>query len=274
MQPAQQRTLSRTIPVSFIGKFPPSASALSGLGFDSVSTTKSAITILKSRRGVHNLPISKLEIRLQRTSLSLAISFPPSSLPELEEMRANATLLRVLSLFPSLQISASEMAKLILPSLAAAERVAGSPYESLAKKCRDANAESSSLLLKNRTLLRSSEESVLAGLELERQVSALSLRIKKLEAVSDDALLELVQDWLSAHHGRFDAALFSRAHSIPPARAEEGLQRLLASGAIRKVGGSLHVQSLHSHGTFEPKREGVLHSIASAIKFPKLWKTA
>ena len=272
MQPARQFTIERTIPIYFTGKFPPSTAALSGLGFDSVSTASSRISIRKSRRGMHNLPISSLEIRLQPTSVSISLSSPPTASPELEEMRAYAMLLRVLSLFPSIKANASEMAKALLPSLAAAEKAASEPYESLAKKYRDAHADLASLLSKNRELLRSSEESVLASLELERQISALSLRIKKLETVSDDTLLELVQDWLSMHRGRFDAALFSRAHAIPPARAEEGIERLLASGAIRKVGGTLHVQSAHAHGIFEPRPAAALESIKSALRLPKFGK--
>ena len=269
---ARHFTLERTIPISFTGKFPPGASALSGLGFDSVSTTKSAVTVRKSRRGMSNLPISRLEIAIRRTTLSISVSSPQSSEPALEEMRACATLLRVLSLFPSIQISASEMAKLLLPPLASAEGVANSPYESLAKKYRDAQSDLSSLLSKNRALLRSSEEGVLSSLEAERQLSALSARIRKLESVSDDTLLELVQDYLSSHRGKFDAALFSRAHGIPPARGEEGVERLIASGAVKKVGGALHVQSAHSHGEFEQQKHGALHLLASAIRLPKIGK--
>ena len=272
MQNAHQFALERAIPISFTGKFPPNASALSGLGFDSVSTAKSSVTIRKCRRGMHGMPISHFEIKLQRTRLSISFSSQPAAQPEIEGMRANISLLRVLSLFPSIQISASELARLLLPSLAAAEDVANVPYESLAKKHSDAHADLSSLLSKNRELLRSSEESVLASLELERQLSALSARIKKLEAVSDDTLLELVQDWLYAHRGKFNAALFAQAHNIPPARAEEGLQRLLASGAVKKVGGTLHSQSAHSHGEFEQHGQGAFHSLTSAIKLPKFGK--
>jgi len=262
----KQFTFERTIPVSFGGKFPPNTAALSGLGFGSVSVTRQAITIRKSQAGIHSLPISHLEIILKQNSSSIKVSAPASSDPAIQELRAVATFLRVLSLFPSCQANASELAALLLPSLDAAESVAGAPYEALSKKCRDAHDSLSSLLAKNRALLRSSEEGVLASLELERQASALSARIKKLESISDDALLELVQEWLSSHHGKFNAALFSKAHNVPPARAEEGLELLLSSGAIRKVGGSLHVQAPHSHGTFEHRPKGALESLKSAFR--------
>ena len=266
MDGKKQFTLERAIPISFPGKFPPDTRALSGLGFDSVSSTRQAITIRKSQLGAHSLPLSHLEITIKKESAALKASAPAGCDPRLQELRAATTFLRVLSLFPTCQANASQIASLLLPSLDAASSVAGTPYEALSKKCRDANEQLSSLLAKNRALLRSSEEGVLASLELERQSSALSARIKKLESVSDDSLLELVQDWLSSHHGKFNAALFAKTHGILPARAEEGLDRLLTSGAIRKVGGSLHPQALHSHGEFEPARKGALESLASAIR--------
>jgi len=264
-----RHTFQRTIPLEFTGKFPPDTRALSGLGFDSVSITKQAITIRKSQQGISPLPLAHLEITLKRTSATLRATLPLGSDPQLQELRAAATLLRVLSLFPSAKAGTAELSALLLPSLDTAASIADAPYESLSKRHSDAQAQLSMLLAKNRALLRSSEEGVLASLELERQSSALSSRIKKLESVSDDALLELICDWLSSHHGKFDAALFSKAHGTLPARAEEGLGRLLASGAIRKVGGTLHVQSAHSHGTFEQKPAGALASLCRALRLPK-----
>ena len=268
----RQEAFQRTIPISFTGKFPPNASALSGLGFDSVSSTRQAIIIRKSQQGLHALPLAHLEITLKRDTALLRFTSPAGGDLRIQELRAAATFLRVLSLFPSCQVNASGIAQLALPSLDTAAAVADAPYEALSKKCRDANASLSLLLAKNRALLRSSEEGVLASLESERQSSVLSARIKKLESVSDDALLELVQEWLSSHHGTFNAALFAKAHSLPPSRAEEGLEKLLVSGAIRKVGGSFRVQSAHSHGTFEQRPAGALEALRSALGGAKFRK--
>jgi hypothetical protein len=268
----RQFTFQRTIQVSFSGKFPPDARALSGLGFDSVSSTRQSITIRKSQRGILSLPLAHLEIAIRHDSAQLKLSAPASCDPHIQELRAVATFLRVLSLFPTCRADTSELAQLILPSLDAAAAMADAPYEALSKKCRDAHDSLSVLLAKNRALLRSSEEGVLASLELERQSSALSARIKKLESISEDALLELVQEWVSSHHGKFNAALFAKSYSIPPARAEEGLELLLAYGAIRKVGGSLHVQSAHSHGIFESKPTGALESLRNALGGAKIRK--
>jgi len=261
-------TFQHTIPVSFSGKFPPDARALSGLGFDSVSSTRQSITIRKSQPGVHALPLAHLEITIKQNSALLKATAPASSDLHLQELHAVATFLRVLSLFPTCHANASELARLLLPSLDTAASIADVPYEMLSKKCRDAHDSLSALLAKNRELLRSSEEGVIASLELERQSSALSARIKKLEGISDDTLLELVQEWLASHHGNFNAALFAQAHSLPPARAEEGIERLLAYGAIRQVGKTLRVQSAHSHGTFEPGQKGALESLKSMFRRP------
>jgi hypothetical protein len=262
----QQFTFQRIIPIEFGGKFPPDARALSGLGFDSVSVSGSEIAIRRSRRGLHNLPVSTLEIRLRKNAATLRISAPASCDPRLQELCAATGFLRVLSLFPSVKISSQELSALLLPSLDEACRVAATPYESLSKKLSDAQNDLVLLLSKNKSLLRSSEEDVLSSLELRRQSEALSARIAKLEAISDEALLELVCDWIFSHRGSFNAALFAKAHSVPAARAEEGLGRLLASGEIRKVGGSLHAHSPHSHGTFEHRPRGILSSLKGALK--------
>lgn len=262
----QQFTFQRTIPIEFPGKFPPDARALSGLGFDSVSVSGSEIAIRRSRRGPHNLPVSTLEIRIRKDSAMLRISAPASCDPSLQELRATADFLRVLSLFPSAKMGSQELSALLLPQLDSACQVATTPYESLSKKLADAQSDLVSLLSKNKSLLRSSEEGVLSSLELRRQSEALSARIRKLEAISDDALLELACDWIASHRGPFNAALFAKAHGVPPARAEEGLERLLSSGEVQRVGGSLHVHSAHSHGTFEQKPRGILASLKGALR--------
>jgi len=266
MQEKRQFTFQRTIAISFSGKFPPDARLLSGLGFDSVSVGRQSITIRKSQPGIHPLPLAHLEITIKPGSAMLKISAPASGEPRLQELRAVATFLRVLSLFPACQASASELAFLALPSLDTASSVADAPYEILSKKFRDANDSLSALLAKNRALLRSSEEGVLASLELERQSAALSARIKKLEGISDESLLELVQDWLSSHHGTFNAALFSKTHNISPARAEEGLERLIASGAVRKVGNSFHAQPGAVREEFEQREHGIFSAFSSAFR--------
>jgi hypothetical protein len=265
MAETRQFTFQRTIAVEFSGKFPPDARALSGLGFVSVAVSKTAITIRKSQQGYHSSPIAHLEIVLKKNSALLRVSAPAAADPRLQELRAVATFMRVLSLFPSMQANAAELARLALPSIDTASFVADAPYESLSKKYNEAHTDLVSLLAKNRALLRSSEEGVLASLELERQAAALSTRISKLEAVSDDALLELIQDWLSSHRGRFNAALFAKTHNLPPARAEEGLSQLLASGEVKKIGGSLQVHLPRVHGEFEQKKQSPLGGLASLL---------
>jgi len=265
MAEAMQFCFQRTIAVEFSGKFPPDARALSGLGFESVAVSKNAITIRKSQQGIHALPIAHLEIVLGQKSATLRAQAPASADPRLQELRAVATFMRVLSLFPPVRANAAELARLALPSLDTASSMADAPYESLSKKYSEAHADLVSLLAKNRALLRSSEEGVLASLELERQCSALLSRIRALEAISDDALLELIQEWLSSHHGTFNAALFAKNHNLPPARAEEGLSRLLVSGEVKKISGAFQSRIPHSHGEFERKKQTPLGAVASLL---------
>ena len=190
---------------------------------------------------------------------------PASADRRLQELRAVATFMRTISLFPSMRASAADIARIVLPSLDTACSVADAPYESLSKKYGEAHADLVSLAARNRALLRSSEEGVLASLELERQSSALLSRIRELEAVSDDTLLEMVQDWLSSHRGSFDAVLFSKTHNMPPARAEEGLSRLLLSGEVKKISGSFQPRIPHTHGEFGRKKQTPISALSSLL---------
>jgi hypothetical protein len=103
-------------------------------------------------------------------------------------------------------------------------------------------------------------------MELERQVAALSERARRLEAVSDASLADMIIDWVLAHNGSFSAAQFARANSIPAARAEEGMDALLRSGAIRKVGAKHAVPSQHQDKYEKPDGFSRLASTGEAAK--------
>ena len=113
MADARQFTFQRTIAVEFSGKFPPDARALSGLGFVSVAVSKTSVTIRKSQYGIHSFPTTHLEIVLKKNSAFLRVSAPAAADPRLQELRAVATFMRVLSLFPSMQANAAEIAHLL-----------------------------------------------------------------------------------------------------------------------------------------------------------------
>lgn len=252
------RIVEHRLRVAFRGKFPPDVSGLSSLGFDSVSVSKGAVLVRKNQ-GVDfaGKPHLFFEIELGRSGAALRYSVAGSSDERLRRLHATTLFLRVLSLFPGdFQADAAELSSLALPPLEASAQVADNGYEMLAKRHADLKDDFSELSMKSRRLANVAEEGARSSIELERQIAALSGRIRSLEAVSDQALHEMVVEWLSSHRGSFDAASFSKANGISPQRAEEGLEMLVKSGAARKVEGGYSAKKQEGRGVFELQKAG------------------
>src|SRR3989344_6170125 len=261
------RTESLEIPIKTSRAWPPDLSALSGIGFDSVSVSGGQATIRKVQSAyMAGRPHLFCEIILSKSSAKATYSVPREHDASLRQLQAAALLLRVLTLLPSSEAKVSQIAAVLLPALESSSHAASLDYGLLSKKYSDLRKESTELSAANLRLSSASEEAASAVLELERQLSALESRIKKLEAVSDESLREMVLDYLLQHRGNFNAASFSASAGVLPARAEEGLEMLLRSGAIRRVGGSFSVHSQESHGQFAKQEKNILSSLSERAK--------
>jgi hypothetical protein len=256
------------IPISFTEKFQPEAARLSGLGFSSVAVSDAKITIRKnSSSDIFGRPHLFIEIEISKDKALVSYSVPLESDPACRQLQAAALFLRVLALLPGASISAGGSASVLLPPIETAARIAGTNYQGISKKYSEARSEAADLATKNSALQKSSEENALATIELQRQLSALSSRIKELESVTDPTLCEMVFDWISSHRGSFDAAQFSKANGVPPSRAEEGLDLLLCSGAIEPIGGGYAGRKPPSRGLFQSKSsQGLLSASSGALK--------
>jgi len=227
---------SAEVPVSF-SKWPPDASRLAGIGLDSVSFSKEGLRLLEVRStSLSGAPHLFTEITFSKNSARLSYSLPPDSDHEACGMRATLLFMRVLRLLPGVSADAQELSKIVLPSLEAAGRIASEPYAVLRKEHRDMAALLDEEREKSRRLLKSSEDSAARCLGLEQRLAAAQEKLRKLEAIPDGALCELVLDWVATHQGTFDCAQFSRASGLPPARCEQGLEILLKKGALRRIG--------------------------------------
>jgi C-terminal processing protease CtpA/Prc len=91
-----------------------------------------------------------------------------------------------------------------------------------------------SLEAKYSDLLRSSEENARILLECERKRDELSKRIEQLEKVSDEALKEMLYDWIKLHGGTINIAEFAKLQRMSVSRVEEGLNMLITEGYIKR----------------------------------------
>ena len=260
MERKPPRIVEHALPMSFKGKFPPDVSLLSSLGFDSISVSRREVSIKKSQGAdFAGQPYLFHQIVLRKNMVLLRYSVADGTDEDIRRLHATCALLRVLSLFPKMQqADAAGLAAMVLPPLEASAEVAGTGYELLSKKYSDLKNDFTELSLKNKRLAAAAEEGAVASIELERQISALCVRVQKLETVSDAVLCEMVLDWLNSHRGSFDAVGFSKSTGVQPQRAEEGLEMLAKSGAVRKLGSGYAAGRHDGRGIYEPRKAGAL----------------
>ncbi len=254
------------IAAHFKGKFPHDISSLSGLGFDKVSVTKGKLLIRKNQSiDFSGKPHLFFEIEMHKKSIFLRYNSPKGSEKRIRSLQAHVFLLRALSLLPGMQTDSSDIAKLVLPSLELSSEIAGMDYELLLKKHTDLQLEFAELAKKGKRLSKASEQSALLAIELENKVSAQARRIQKLEAVSDQSLREMVLCWVASHRGSFDVAAFSKENKLNSARAEEGLEMLLKSGAIARIG----KKKKYRYALQKPQDRGAFSIIQSRLAWLK-----
>ena len=58
--------------------------------------------------------------------------------------------------------------------------------------------------------------------------------VEKLQSLSDERLKEELYNWLKMHSGNIDIMDFGKAHGVPAARVEQGLDMLIREGYIKR----------------------------------------
>jgi chromosome segregation ATPase len=71
--------------------------------------------------------------------------------------------------------------------------------------------------------------------ELNSENSELRLKLGKYEKISEEALEEMLMEWLREHKGTIDLAEFSQMHKVPVSRLEEVLNGLVQKGYIKPL---------------------------------------
>jgi len=256
------------IKAKFSGKWPPNASSLAGLGFDSISLGKSSLTLKKSSgTSLLGAPASFTQIEIRKDSVILLYHHQDGLQSGTALLSPALLFLRTMSLVPGMAIDMQSASGFLAPLLESAEAVATTPYQSLAKKYEDLRSDFAETIAKSRRALSDSESHARRNLELEKKLSILQERVKKLESVSDSALRELLLDWLSSHKGAFSTASFSRQAGVLPSRCEEGLELLLKEGAIAEIPSGYAVVKNSAGRTFQQNQRARLPEIAVSKLF-------
>jgi hypothetical protein len=71
--------------------------------------------------------------------------------------------------------------------------------------------------------------------ELNTQISDLRLKLQKYEKPSEEALENMIMEWLRERRGSIDIAEFSKINKVPMPRVEETLNALVQKGYIKPL---------------------------------------
>ncbi|MCX8197430.1 MAG: hypothetical protein N3G80_03905 [Candidatus Micrarchaeota archaeon] len=218
------------------------AGQLAALGFDEISASKNKLSILKIHtKDLLGKPVSFSKISFSPNTAEISYSIPHEAKASFYHAQACLLFLRIAMLFPGVKLDAQELAKFALPVIEASPLSSQETAALLAqlKQCQLQNREISERFEK---LQRQYEKEAALSLQQQRKIEELARRLEQLEGISDELLAELVLEWISLHKGSFSLLSFSRHHRINPARVQEAVNKLLASGAIAKAGEKFRAQ--------------------------------
>jgi hypothetical protein len=90
------------------------------------------------------------------------------------------------------------------------------------------------LKIKYDELTRSSETNAKILLDAEQKIEEQNRELSKISTISDELLREMLFAWIKAHNGSIEIREFSKAHSVPTSKIEEGLNGLIQLGYIKR----------------------------------------
>jgi hypothetical protein len=112
------------------------------------------------------------------------------------------------------------------------EYVSGS-YDDLYAMYDSLKNEHTLLKKKLSSLQASNDRFGIDNLELKNRNDALVIRVRELEAYSDEVMMLKIQEWLEEHNNEINVGEFSRVHKVPEQRVEEVLNKMVQSGLLK-----------------------------------------
>ncbi|MEM2908651.1 MAG: hypothetical protein QW590_01170 [Candidatus Bilamarchaeaceae archaeon] len=214
----------------------PLATLMGNLGFTKISYLKDTLTIER---------VTGYDLN-RNPELDYRIVFSPQEIVLEYEVPKNknkkARLLSVLPIFLNVlqlvedyyDIKPSAIYFEVNTALTEALKLVGKDVVDLSTELSELQAKYRSLSAKYNDLLRSSEENARILLEYERKKDELNRKVERLTRYSDDALKEMVYEWIKLHGGKINLLEFSKIHRVPIPRLEEILNMLVTEGYIKR----------------------------------------
>jgi len=212
------------------------ATLMGNLGFTRISYSKETLTIEKMKGfDLKGQPQLDYSILFGPSNIELGYNVPPKKNPRARLMEVMPVFLNVLQLAEDYyDIKPSAIYFEINTVLSEMLKLTSKDAIDFSTELSEIQGKYKSLEAKYSDLLRSSEENARILLECERKRDELSKRIEQLEKVSDEALKEMLYDWIKLHGGTINIAEFAKLQRMSVSRVEEGLNMLITEGYIKR----------------------------------------
>lgn len=208
---------------------------LSSLGYSKVDYKKDRITIEKLADNLRGKETTDYSIILKNDSITFRYELVEGSGKKKRNFEMIQIFMDLISVIgdcylvePAIiakhtnalvRTAAANMDKDVLEVNSKLEEITGK-YDELKKRYND--------------LVRSSEENARILMECERRRDELQSRVRALEKLSDEDLMQELYQWIKLHGGSIDVSEFCRAYRMTVQRTEEGLDMLVKGKFIRR----------------------------------------
>ncbi|NYZ77150.1 hypothetical protein H0O02_02425 [Candidatus Micrarchaeota archaeon] len=199
------------------------ATLLGNLGFTKISYSKETLSIEKMRGyDLKGKPELDYMVVFGQDNIELAYNVPPKKNNRARLVEVMPVFLNVIQLAEEYyEIKPSSIYFEINTVLSEMLKLTNKDAVDFSTELSELQAKHKSFEAKYADLLRSSEENARILLECERKRDELSKRVEQLEKMNDEALKEMLYDWIKLNR-----------ISIP--RVEEGLNLLITEGYIKR----------------------------------------
>jgi len=180
-------------------------------------------------------PYSFMNFYFRKDGIELEYALTPEVNEKKREVDVCKMLFGMLALSESYELELGPLYELAHNALEHATEFIEVGYEELKSKYDELLEKSRRNEEELKKAIANNEKSEKLLLEAEKLNEALKERQRKLEGMSDEVLLDELVRWIKVHNGRVNVVEFAEMNKVAASRVEEGLDKLLREGYIRRV---------------------------------------
>lgn len=206
------------------------------LGYARIAFANDELTIEKIKgTDLSDHPIMEYRVEFGSDEITFVYNIPANKNNLSRLLEVLPTFLNILQLVDKhYEVEPSAAFSYINTVLAEVSKITDRETIEFSTQLSDLQIKYNDLKAKYQDLVRSSEANTRILLECEQKKEELSKKVAKLSGMSNELLKEVAYEWIKVHSGSMDIREFAKAHIIPLARAEEGLNLLIQEGYIKR----------------------------------------